>query len=370
MAPKNRTTFGCALLLSAMFFPFVALAQQGKEPDFSEIYFSEKNRRYHDMAERTSLRAQWNGKNTRKSIAPLLNNKDFQTALELSEEQMQQLDFMTSKHGSMGHWYRAKAKDDPELQARLDEMRAIQEGDHHLEKATPEQLRRYAEIQEEITYYYHEESHNDFEKILTPEQLRSVHEMEIALLPELGIMNPGMFEALDLTEEQKEKLETVKEELKKDFEDLIEASLKVQNEIKDILHEAIKGSEDTGSYEGFTKAMNKAAQDGKVREKVEQIRLKYMERGRQLMSRLKIKMLDVLTVEQLDRMQKLIDHPHDFLAKFLKQIRSRRELAEKAGQQPQGLDSWRPGDPIPEEYLKERKARQFPTKEAHSMGTQ
>lgn len=349
-------------VLSVVYVLPLAVAQAPKEPDWMELYFSERNRQYHDMTMRTMLRAQWNGKNTRMSVQPLFENPEFRTALDLSEEQIQELDFMTNKNGSMGHWYQTKALVDPELKERLDEMAAIQKGDHHLENATKEQLDRYAELTEEITYYYFEESQNDLEKVLTPEQLRSVHEMEIALLPEMGMINPGMFDALNLSEEQRQKMEEIKQTMEKDFNALVEESVKVQNEIKDILYAFVK-QENAKSHQDFQKAMRKASADEVTAEKIKTIRQSHEKKGREFITRLKTKMLDVLTDEQLDKMQKLIDNPPDYLKKLLASLRAQREAGKKAGQWSPGPDSWRPGDPIPPEYIKERKTRKFPVRE-------
>jgi hypothetical protein len=73
-------------------------------------------------------------------------------------------------------------------------------------------------------------------------------------------------------------------------------------------------------------------------------------------------MFDVLTDEQMEKLQNLIDHPPDYI---------KTKIAEMKKMQGKNIDpiqallnSWKPGDPIPEEYKKHRNSRKtFPTEE-------
>lgn len=338
----------------------IALGQEQKM-DWLDMFFGEDNRRYHDMSQRTTMKAQWNGKATRLSIQPLFEDSGFRDAMGFTEEQIQQLDFMTSKGGSMGHWFQTKKLGDPKLKKMLEEAAEIQEGDHHMLHITPEQRERYHELLEEMTDYYYEETQKDFEKVLTPEQLQSVHETEIALLSEMGMVNPAMFEALDLTEEQRAELEEIKKEMETEFEALIEDSVAVQNATKDILYESLKNGEIT-SYEELEKSLETASENPENKKKIEKTRLEHVDKGRQFMSRFKVKMLDVLSDAQLEKMQTLIEQPPKYLADYLKKIQAQRDAMKKAGHFNPGPDAWEPGDPIPEEYLEKRLPGRFPKK--------
>ncbi|MCL2004702.1 MAG: hypothetical protein FWG73_00930 [Planctomycetaceae bacterium] len=80
-------------------------------------------------------------------------------------------------------------------------------------------------------------------------------------------------------------------------------------------------------------------------------------RERALAMQFKVKMFDVLTDEQWERMQDLVDHPPEYINVFLKKVQENREKnARDASWQP-GVDSWRPGDAIPEGYRWERNTR-------------
>jgi Ni/Co efflux regulator RcnB len=99
-----------------------------------------------------------------------------------------------------------------------------------------------------------------------------------------------------------------------------------------------------------------------------------MESGRQLSDDLKIEMFDVLTDEQWDRFQNLVDNPPDYIKKIIAQVSGKFVSAASApvaskpsvdgaksdAWQP-GPGSWQPGDPIPEKYRQERnEKRNFP----------
>jgi len=78
---------------------------------------------------------------------------------------------------------------------------------------------------------------------------------------------------------------------------------------------------------------------------------------------MKFKMFDVLTDEQLERMIDLIDNPPDYVKKVIAQMRNWQGRDEPGEWQP-GVNSWKPGDGIPAEYLKHRQEmkKRFPKK--------
>lgn len=256
--------------------------------------------------------------------------------------------------------HQSKAQTDPEVKKRIDEALKLREEGGYLPNAPKEVQDRLAKLSEEMTVYYFERSQKDFENALTPEQLKIVHETEIALLPEIGMVNPAMFEALDLSDEQRKEMEAIKTEMEAQFNLLVEDAIKAQNDIKDLLYSYLK-NEKIASHGEFEKKFKETHEKPDCQEKIKKIRHDHNERGRQFLSRFKTKMLDVLTDEQLAKMGKLINEPPAYLAKFLENSRKQREAMAKAGQWQPGPGSWQPGDPIPKEYLEQRKAR-FPKK--------
>jgi len=75
-----------------------------------------------------------------------------------------------------------------------------------------------------------------------------------------------------------------------------------------------------------------------------------------------MELYDVLTDEQWDKLQNLVDNPPEYIKAWLKVYSSRNQKQEEW--QP-GPDSWKPGDGIPESYRQERNERRFPVRKAN-----
>ena len=74
-----------------------------------------------------------------------------------------------------------------------------------------------------------------FDEFLSPEQLQTIQESQLANLGELPVFSPSIFEALDLTDAQREQMEQIKQELEPDFEanldDWVDGFLAVQKRV-------------------------------------------------------------------------------------------------------------------------------------------
>ena len=307
-------------------------------------------------------------------------NDEFRQGIGLTDEQYAQVEFMYSKDGSMGHWYRTKAKTNPELAAVLEESdrlkASLRGNDPYGENLTEEDKQAIIANSEKESTIYHSETQRDIENLLTPEQMQQVRESELALMSEIPILNPSMFHSLDLTDEQKEQMETVKKTLEPEFEQIVEELVQVGDALQQLKFDmfekvGIKFDQNGRPIDEDGKSLRQdreaAEKKGKEMQRelfknVEmQARLKRInDRASGFMRNFKFKMFDVLTDEQMARMQRIIDNP----AEYIKQVRDRLQK-ERAGREQNewqpGLDSWRPGDPLPEEYLKQRRQRRnFP----------
>jgi len=188
-----------------------------------------------------------------------------------------------------------------------------------------------------------------FDEFLTPEQLRTFQEAQLANIGELPFFSPSIFEALDLTDVQREQMEQIKQELQPEFEATLDSWV-----------------------DGFMELFNKEFSEFKE----EEIYEKLLSRGKAFATQFKIAMFDVLTDEQWFRLQELIDNPPEHALAFRKVLRelfgvsdeeSESEESAAAGTEEAsdvwipGPNSWRPGDAIPETYRIERNTRrQFP----------
>ena len=361
-------------LLAVSLSPIFAAAQ---EYDFMRAMRSDINRRYHISENRLQYWAMWDGNGASTSMQPFVFNDELRQELGLTDEQHEQLNFMYSKNGTMGHWYRSKALTNPELAAlneESDRLNASLRGDDpYGDKLTEEDKQAIIANTEKSRAIYCAETQKDVENLLTPEQMQTVKEYELAMMSEMPILNPSMFECLDLADEQKEQMEAIKKELEPMFgqivEELVEAEDAMQQWKYDIYEEVGFKFDENGkplNNDLITRMKIMSLMEKKFSENTEmRARMERLsERASGFMQGFKIKMLDVLTDEQLAKMQRIIDNPPPYLKKIRdkkQKERAAREKQENTKWQP-GPDSWKPGDPIPEEYLKEREERRFPRK--------
>jgi hypothetical protein len=205
------------------------------------------------------------------------------------------------------------------------------------------------------------------ENTLTPEQLQKVRSLELELMNEMGLPNPTMFEPLGLSDEQKKQMDEIKKEMEAEFDKLLDESMDLRQErfrqSAKSLAETFKDKKPASRDE-----VMKAHSEGISKaDKNEALRKRYAEHSKQgsdFANRLKLRLMNVLTDEQLDKMQKLQDTAPKFVKEILAGMKQERERAEKKGQYVPGPDSWHPGDGAPKRFKEERKAgKVFPTKE-------
>lgn len=354
-------------------------AQQEQKIDFMRMMRSDINRRYHKSENRMRYRAMWDGNGASNSMQPFLFNDDFRKGIGLTEEQAAQVEFMYSKNGTMGHWYRAKAQTNPELAAIPEEGDRLREGyrdNPYGETLTEAEKQAIIANSEQGSAFYYAETQKDVENLLTPEQLQAVRESELALMGENPILNPSMFWALDLGDEQKEQMEAIKKAMEPEFAQIVEELVDAEDALQELKFDlfakvGIKFDENgmpvdengkllRDDREAMEKKMKRIdeefSRNVELRDRMEQLN----ERASGFMKRFKFKMLDVLTDEQLARLERIIADPPSYVKNIRDRMQKSREARDKSDDWRPGPDSWRPGDPIPEEYKQERKAGGFP----------
>ncbi len=357
-----------------------------QKTDFMQIMRSEMNRRYHKSENRVRYWAMWEGQGGTTSVGPLMDDAGFRSELGLTEDQYAQIDFMYSKNGSMGHWYRTKALTNPELAAVLAEhqqqVESIRDSDDPNGLNMPEEkIQEFIATSEEMTKIYYQETQKDIENLLSPEQMQTVRESELALISEIPILNPSMFQSLDLTAEQKEQMEAIKKELEPEFEKIVEELVHAEDEFQQLKFDLF---EQAGMI--FDANGQLCDENGKplrndpvtMRKKMQAVELELAKHGKiqtkmkgindkasQFMNGFKLKMLDNLSDEQLEKMRHIIENPTEYVKRIRNEKHRQRVAKEKENEWQPGIDSWHPGDPLPEEYLKKRKEKKaFPAREA------
>jgi len=367
-------------LLCLYFFAGIGLAQPEEQPPNN---VSPKRQAVEDTlgtaGERAmykaSLRILWNS-NGAITSAMLMHDEGFREFLGISEEQYQQA-----------------AELDVENTAALEEE--LYADSENLRKTAAEMLEN-ADSFDEATML---EALTDFENaatdivqktmsvmidqitegmnaILNPEQILKSHEIELAAMGELPFISPSAFEALNLTDEQRQEMENIKKELEPEFEknldDFVESYMALEKILESEHAKGIKTSE--GGQETREETRKRLmAENSEYKRMQEEI----LSRSRTFSTQFRTRMFDVLTDEQWKRLQELIDNPPEYAKIFIKELRESMGLVEseksgeggdEGGASPPvwmpGPGSWQPGDAIPDAYRQERNTRgNFPRSE-------
>ncbi len=350
-------------VLCVFAFAGVVSAQAPAPADFGKMMRSKSMRKLQQNAAKTALRSFWNGGGSSLMFQQLiLQDADFREGFSISEEQRDQMG------QKMTETMQKAFMNDPKFKTLQAQMQKLQDpADPFLENAPEEKQQEFAQLQEKITDIAIRRMNEAIEGEMTPEQKRKMKEFQISTMSEIPIVSPDMFEALDLSEQQRQQLNGIKKELEPEFErnmdDIMDVQFRALDKAYDILDKEggeIKSPQD---FQEKLVAAHKRVQEENPEFK--DIEKNIVEKGRAFSEKLKYKMFDVLTDEQMERMGQLIDNPPDYVKKMLAKMKERRGASGGSGGdgawQP-GLDSWKPGDPIPEEYKKQRKERRFPSK--------
>ena len=345
-----------------LFFSLTVWAQ-----DFDEtirMFQSTRWRLEQEAQERPVFRSTWEGRGSWLALRmPMRIGQD--AFLELSPEQNEKFAFLRKDNEIAVEWFQKKNDEqDPEFLAAVQAIRAaVPENDPNFENATEEQRKAYVEAGSVHIDMWLHDVQREIEENLTPEQMQKVRALELLLLPELGLPNPAMFEPLGLSDEQKEQMAAIKKEMGAEFEKLLDEFMAVRREhfkqMGEFLDEEYKDKKPVSHQEIF-EAMLKTKQSDALVEMFKN----NAERGQKFATLLKVRLMNVLTDEQLDRMQKLIDDAPDFIKEILAAMKRERETKEKSENWTPGPDSWRPGDGTPEEFKRKRKVgKEFPQEE-------
>ena len=180
---------------------------------------------------------------------------------------------------------------------------------------------------------------------------------------ELPIISPKMFEALNITDAQKQQMEIIKKELEPEFENLLEAFVNnaeiIWNKENDEFVKQLKWG-----YNGEGLELARTVRTKLMTEDPEYKRVKnaIQSTGQAFATQFREKLFDVLTDTQWIRLQELLDNPPEHAKAYIRQVKirlGRNEEGKNQGWIP-GPGAWQPGSSaIPEQYRQERNSR-FP----------
>ncbi|MDR3198522.1 MAG: hypothetical protein LBU34_11700 [Planctomycetaceae bacterium] len=356
----KRFVFTCLFLLCLSDI----LWGQGME-NMIKVFQSPRWLLYQEAQERPLYRRLWNGGGN-WTVARIVVDAGGDQALNLTEEQHNRLTFLY-KENELGRDLMIKKMEakDPEFLSLYEaaEMTKLP-NDPDFKYATEEQRQKFIAAHEaffNLPYRYMDE---EIEATFTPEQWKTLQEAKIQLMPEMGLPMPSMFEVLGLSDEQRKQMETVKQNMNAEFETLLDELMKLKteqrremvNQLTQSLGEDISGLSEKDFNNKIREAAEKAGKNETIRKKIEE----KTELAQKFAVTLKIRLMNVLTDEQLDKMQEIINSKPDFIVSLLDKMNKQRLEREKKKQWDISPDVWRPGDGVPEQFKKERQNRQFP----------
>jgi len=290
---------------------------------------------------RNDVRLLWEGEGSNLLANSLLGTPEIRSALSISDNQFQQMLEMKKEY--------IYAPERRETLERTVSMVAIRDGER--EEITETLMFLNADQLSEIMSFV-------FDNTLTSEQKQNKNEMLTAFIAEAPFLSENMFEALDLTDAQRQQMESIKKEFAPEFEAVLEEFV---DKHMILLGKVLEESWKTGELvKGIT---IRGKQDIERRlmaeDPVYQRTLNEIQTGTNVFStRFRTRLYDVLTDEQWKRLQDLINNPPEHVRIVLNKLRRQSGKVEEAnGVWTPGPNSWRPGDPIPEEYRQERNKR-------------
>ena len=323
----------------------------------------------------SEMYAAWNDDDSRFKSHDLLYIHDFREGIGVSNEQHRNI------LESAGQRISIHSNEIPATVAIREEMQKLREGirsPFHL-NAPEDAKRRMAELEEQIQVAMHdrtleikrENTINAINEHLTPDQLRKVQEFQIFAMSELSYISPSMFEALDLSDDQRQQLGDIKKGMEPDFKKWVDRTVDAKLKFfEKRLAEYKMEIDDTDSeHRKVTYSLHNIPEvEAKIRKAHPEIQRELnesMESGKELAGKLKIEMFDVLTDEQWERMLNLIDNPPEYAKKIIARMRERGEKENanaSTGTWVPGPGAWQPGSSaIPEQYRQERNSRsRFP----------
>jgi len=235
--------------------------------------------------------------------------------------------------------------------------------------------RRLESIHSEFATISGSRRHEAFHDALTPELKQKLQDIQLAevVLGEGTAFDPRVFAALNLVDTQKEQLDQIRKELETEFlifrESLSEPGGIMFRKSEATAHEAARISREAERRgEGGPEAINAVRTKLLMEDPEYQKALAEVLSGtRAFASLFTTRMFDILNGEQRRRLQNLIENPPPHVRFHLNRLREQRGESARwtegegtGGDRDiwlPGPDSWRPGDPLPERYWRNRNLR-------------
>jgi hypothetical protein len=293
-----------------------------------------------------TMNSLWSGNGSNLITLELIQKDEIREGIGISREQVQRIQ---STMQSLGDNMPNEPAVQP-IRAELERFMAETQGGPFAPNATPEIQQRFFELQTNLEMTVHETAIGKLQSVisenLAPGQLQKVKEFQVSAMSENPMLTANLFDALDLTSTQKQRLDGIKKELEPEFtkniDKMAETQWKMQTLVRNELGKSLDNITDPEERKRITEEMVRKIQESNP--EIQREMRNVMESTVEMANRLKSKMSDVLTSEQKKRMSDLIDNPPEFVKKMI------GKMAE-TGSAPDvwvpGPNSWKPGDPLP-----------------------
>ena len=328
--------------------------------DVARVLQSPAMKQYERLNLELPIRFFWNGEDM--AAALFLRHTDFRSALGISDEHYQEIqdNLRTIMDNNM-----QDVRETPEFQEMFAVSAAIMESVYaRQQEPDMELINRLPELRARVAPLFRQVQIDINEKVYGTELMQKMQEAQLAAMGEISSFSPSMFGALNLTDAQRQEMKRIKEELEPEFERNLEIYVEGMMALRSVevaVSEPFSGedfaaADDNQRREMAEKAM--AARARALRENPESRRImeEIQSSSREFATLFKTRMFDVLTDEQWQRLQDLIDNPPPHARILIAKLREQRGETEenKSDVWVPGPHSWRPGNPIPESYRQQR----------------
>ena len=348
------------LLIAVACLLICSATSYAQPPALSQDERANQRQQIAKMELTSGIKSLWSGQNM--MTFGLLQDPNIRAVWDMSDEQFLQISLQ------MSNMQDEMAKN-PEYRELMGEVNAILRQYPYMQNLDEETQMQMMTIGEKITTLRMSFVSDVIDNAITPEQKQKINESLLANMEELSFVLPSMFEALGLSDAQRQQMVNLKKELEPEFEKHLEHFVNGQAILeRKIFEERDRQRRLAGVSEnstGIERIEDRQAIQKKLLEEdpeYKRIHEEVQSQGKAFVTQFKTKMFDVLTDAQWIRLQELVDNPPEYakaLGIKLRELRGERERAD--GAWVPGPGSWRPGDPIPAQYRQERETRRgFP----------
>ena len=368
---------------------FLVIAGQSNIVRAQESLQVQQDRERH----KNNLRSHWNGGGASIGTEALLRDSGFRAALGVSDEHYQKI--LANVRNAVENrplppeCLEVGREHGDALEALTGSRTALLIGESlniNMQGTDEEKIKAYNRLREaerkmqslqmEIALENDRRYDAAFEEAITPELNQKIQEAWLAAMGETSTFSPRLFEALNLTDAQREGMERIKKELELELEKHTEIYGSNAAKILERFNAALERHQRHASEFSFGRRGDAPEEwrtvYKKLRDEPEHRKLldESYASGKALATLFRTRMSEILNDDQRSRLQDLTENPPPYARLLIQRLRrenwgrdeevesNQSGKSERAGGDKDiwvpGPDSWKPGDPIPEGSRRER----------------